>query len=442
MKGRVFSVLKRSNIAQKLATGVVNQALLSGVNFVVGLLLIRYGTDRDYGLYVLSQSALLLLMVAQSSFVGAPISIMAPKMPREKQLDMIVNVGHSLRRFITPFFLLAPIIAIAAWAFDLLELDQMLVAVATVLAGWTVLSRDYLRGAALVQARPELNLIADLPYSVILLATAAIAAWMLPHPAAFAVAGLALAGAVASHKLRRGLQLTAPETPGAASSYWRQMMPLSKWAAIGALSFWVFAQGSNYVLAATLDIEAVAAVNAARLLLMPAMLLTIGIKGQLLTLSARWLSELGLQVMLRRLTVVIFGIGTMICTYVLVLWLFRDWITHTAFRKTIPDLDALLLLWSGVTLISMTRDLYQSGLMAQERLKPLAWFCVAGSVVSVSVILATVDTLGARGAVIGLIAAEGLGLIGVLVLTLRAARRAPVSPTVAIRELEDPAQKL
>ena len=69
------------------------------------------------------------------------------------------------------------------------------------------------------------------------------------------------------------------------------MRPLAIWATIGAMTYWIYNQSYNYVLASRIDLTAVADVNAARLLLMPTIVLTVGVKTLLVPTAAAWLAE-------------------------------------------------------------------------------------------------------------------------------------------------------
>ena len=48
--------LVQSRLLRLFSGTVIDQAMLSAVNFLVGLLLIRYTTDADYASYVLAVS--------------------------------------------------------------------------------------------------------------------------------------------------------------------------------------------------------------------------------------------------------------------------------------------------------------------------------------------------------------------------------------------------
>ena len=113
-----------------------------------------------------------------------------------------------------------------------------------------------------------------------------------------AVAAGSLAGTVYGRRRfeRQHGWLDAPASP-----YWQQMRPLGIWTTAGAVIYWVHNQSYNYVLAVQTDLEAVAHANAARLMLMPTVLMLVGVSSLLMPLAAGWLHREGLPVVLRRL---------------------------------------------------------------------------------------------------------------------------------------------
>ena len=59
------------------SSAVVDQAVLSAANLLVGVLLIRRSTDLEYGWYVLVWNALLLLTALQNAFIGPPMVVLS-----------------------------------------------------------------------------------------------------------------------------------------------------------------------------------------------------------------------------------------------------------------------------------------------------------------------------------------------------------------------------
>ena len=60
----------RLAFVQKFASAIVAQALLSAASLAVSLILLRFGSDAQYGYYVLVLNAIMLLTMVQNSFIG------------------------------------------------------------------------------------------------------------------------------------------------------------------------------------------------------------------------------------------------------------------------------------------------------------------------------------------------------------------------------------
>ena len=208
------------------------------------------------------------------------------------------------------------------------------------------------------------------------------------------------------------------------SGLWRELAPLGGWAMAGWLVYWSFSQGYNYVVAGTLDLAAVAALNAVRLLLMPANLMVSGIKQLLLPMAARWHQSLGLDPMLRRLLGFAAVVMVLSLIYFGLLWLLRDWVFEVLLKKRFADRDQLLLLWMLMFLISGLRDLLMTGLLVRERFRSMTGLSSVAAVLSLLTCWLGTQYYGVAGAILGLVLGEAINLLGVLWLTIRE-RRSP-----------------
>jgi O-antigen/teichoic acid export membrane protein len=404
-----------SSLLRLFSSAVIDQAILSAANFLLGLLLIRNTPDTQYGLYVLAQSTVLLMVSANGAYVGGPLSILGSKKSEEGRQAMIGAVDSSHRRFL--FFAVLCLIPLAPIGYLLGLLDGLhaLVAVTGIFACWTALRRDYSRTVLLMYAKPNSILLTDVLYVVVLVAGAALAAFG-PLPAvaaAVAVLALAAAGFAGDRGGRMAVGRVLDWQPGTATAYWKEMRPLAIWGTVGAVTYWLLSQSYNSIVAAKLDIAAVAAVNAARLLLMPTYLLANGVKGLLVPMSARWLRDEGLDALLRKLGLFVAGLALLTSSYFVVLWLSRAWLVSHVLKKSFAQLDMMLLGWGALVLINLVRDVYQNALLARERFKSLAALVGVSAAVSVTGMWFGIDRFGTAGVLIGMIGGELAYLFGV-----------------------------
>jgi O-antigen/teichoic acid export membrane protein len=168
----------------------------------------------------------------------------------------------------------------------------------------------------------------------------------------------------------------------------------------------------------------VADVNAARLMLMPTIVLTVGIKTLLVPTAAAWLAESSIGRLIRRLLWFATAIAAIDLLYCLIVWIFRDWLSHDLMHKTINDRDRLLILWAILSLIALYRDLLQTGLFALRRFKSLAGVTATSAVVSLSIMWVGLGVWGPAAALIGQVAGESINLAGVVLLLALAYRHA------------------
>jgi O-antigen/teichoic acid export membrane protein len=298
-----------------------------------------------------------------------------------------------------------------------------LVVVLGIAACWTALQREYLRGVLLIYGRPHAMLLADLVNVAVLLAGALIAVYG-PKPAVlWAVTALiasALAGeTTARRSLAKDPGLTRGDDP---APFWAEMRPLAVWATVGALTYWIYNQSYNYVLASRIDLTAVADVNAARLLLMPTIVLTVGVKTLLVPTAASWLAESSVGRLIRRLLLFATGIALIDVVYCIALWIFRDLLSHDLMHKTIGNRDLLLILWAALSLIALYRDLLQTGLFALRKFRSLAGVTGLSAAASLTIMWLGIKSWGPVAALIGQVAGEMINLGGVVILLAIASR--------------------
>lgn len=417
----------RSRWLKLFSSAVIDQALLSAANFLVGLLLIRNCSDEDYGHYVLGFTALLLLTGLQGAYIGGPLAVLAPRQSPERKRQMLASLYQQSGRWTTRIALGLAVLSGGLGLAGLLSpLLAVLAAVYCAVAAFA-LQREYLRTGLMIYERPQAVLRADLVYVAVLLAGVAAAA-LLTRPAApwaFAAMALAaLAGAVlARRELARSPGLHGEELHG----LWRELAPLGGWAMAGWLVYWSFSQGYNYVVAGTLDLAAVAALNAVRLLLMPANLMVTGIKQLLLPMAARWHQSLGLDSMLRRLLAFAAVVMLLSLIYFGLLWLLRDWVFAVLLKKQFADRDQMLLLWMLMFLLSGVRDLLMTALLVREQFRSMTGLSTVAALLSLLTCWLGTLHYGAAGAILGLVLGEAINLVGVLWLIARERRRTEAS---------------
>jgi O-antigen/teichoic acid export membrane protein len=400
-------------------TGVLDQVLLSGANFIAGFVMIRYASDVSYGQFVLAQSAVMLLVSAQAAWLSGPVAAIAPTKAAPMRAQMIGSLGASQTRFLRRMALALLALPLAAYLLGIWSASIALAIAGTILAGWAALQREYRRGVLLIYSRPQAMLGADAVYVAILLLGIALALLLRPAAGPLAIAALSAAGWAGATVAHRMLALEPGWVSGNSRPFWQEIRAIGLWSAIGAVIYWLFAQSYNYVLATRLDLTAVTNVNAARLVVMPVFVFMYGINSLLTPTAANWLAKFGLPRMLRRLAVLTLLITAIDLIYFAVAWTFRDWLIVDLLHKHIGDQDRLLFLWGCVALVFLPREVLQSALFALRRVRTMAWIIGLSAAISLSTMWLGIPRWGAAAVLIGQLAGECALLTGLALLLWR-----------------------
>jgi len=414
-------------IARMLGSAVTGQALLSAASFAVGLLLIRHTSDLQYGSFILALSALLLIGSLQSSFLNPPLVNRMTPLARPARGELVGGLYRDQSRVLLLGGAVAFVAAGGLWLAGVLDRSTGPLVVATIAAALAMLHRNFFRMVLLAHRRPHDVLLIDICY-VALLVAGVLLAIRLPLPATGALIAMSIAGAISAILLARTLWRHESWDLLGAAGILREVAPLAAWSTAGAAVHWAFSQGYLYLAAGTLDVAAVAAIAATRLLVMPVNLLSSGIGTLMLPLTAGWLHYHSAGFALRRLCTLALGLACVAFGYFAVLWWARDWVFSVVLQKQFAQRDVLLLLWGLAFFPMVVRDQLLYLLVARQRFRQLTALALVGAVISLVTGYVGMRQLGILGAPLGVLVGELIGLTGMVVLSLRQLGAHPAPP--------------
>ena len=415
---------RRGKFMRMFSSALASQTLLSGTSFGVALLLIRRTSDLQYGHYVLVSGAIILAASLQSSFIAPAMISRMTLLGRSECGDLTGGLYREQRRVIGGVAGAALILSLALWIVQLLGTDTLLLVLAAIAATTASLRREYFRMVLLAYRRAHEVLRGDVIYAS-LLALGVLLATFSAAPAVTAVLAVGLAAVVSGQLLSWVLRRVESWNAQGAPGILREIAPLAAWSTAGAAIHWSFSQGYTYLVAATLDVSAVAAVAATRLLAMPVNLLSTGIGSLMLPLVSRWLHESGAPLVLRRLFWFALGIAAVSVCYFAVLWLIRDWVFDVVLKKHFAQRDLLLMLWSASFVLMVIHQQLLYLLVARERFRLLTPLALVSAVLALAFSFWGMLRMGGAGAVLGILIGEFINTLGVAVLCLRETASAP-----------------
>ncbi|CAB3903233.1 capsular biosynthesis protein [Achromobacter deleyi] len=412
--------LSASGLARLFGSSIADQAMLSAANFGVGLILIRYAAEAQYGYYILAFNTMMLLTTLQGTFIGTPMVIRLPALDEAARRQWMGSLLRDQKWLGAAGGALALAVALAGWAMGLFDGESTLVVVAAIGLVLAALYREYLRGILLMYHRPQQVLGADAIYVAVLLAGCALAV-KTPVAAAGALLAGTMAALACAGVLRR--VLASDIERDAAPGRLREIARMGFWAASGGVIYWLFNQGYNFLTAATLDLAAVAALAASRLTLMPINLLLAGMQKQLTPLASVWMHGMGARRTLRRLMLFSLALALFTLLYGAVIWLLRDWIFLDLMRKDFPQRDLLLVLWIGLFVLMVIREPIMMVPLLRQRFRALSAATLVCALIALAISYVGMLQLGPIGAVIGILTGEACYGLAVIVMAWREVRR-------------------
>jgi len=401
--------------------GLMMQALLSGANFVVGVILIRRTNDAQYGYYILATNALLLITALQTSFIQPYIVTNITRMDLAARRDLIGGLVRTNRRWVPPLCALGLLITALLWAVHVLNAPTAILVGITVVTAAFTLGREFLRTTLFALHRPAAVLRADIVY-VVLLIVGAYVATLLPHSARVATASMAVAALLARFMLSRGLWNLEPWNRESTKPVLKAMSALGGWAIAGSGIHWLLIQGYSYLVAGVLDVHFVAAIAATRLLLVPVFVLSGGVSMLLFPITSRWVHESGVSSAARKLSLLVAALAVLALSYMGIMWLMRDWIFAVVLKKHFEQRDQLLLLWGAVFLVTLCRDQLATLPASCQKFRDMTLLTGFSTVAWAVSSIAAMDLIGPLGAVLGILIGEVINILGIVVMILRETR--------------------
>lgn len=409
---------RRLAFARLLSSAVVSQALLSAASFAIGLILVRSTSDAEYGYYILASSAIMLLVSLQNAFFSPPLAIRISQLGVQGRRELVGGLYREQRRWLPLLAGAVILMALGLWFAAVLDTHTLPLVLASVVASLAILNREYFRMVLFAHRRPSAVLRMDAFY-VVLLVAGVLLAILTPVPAVATIFTLGLAAMVSGILLARTVRRFEPWDNQGAPHILRDIAPLAAWSTAGAAIHWTFSHGYIYLVAGTLNVAAVAAIAATRLLLMPVNLLATGIGSLMLPLASGWLQRHGAALLWRRLCLFALGMVVVALCYFAVLWWLREWIFSAILQKQFAQRDQLLLLWGAVFLVIVIRDQLVYLLAAQGRFRDLSYLTLACALIALIASYAGMLLYGVPGALVGMLIGEVINLTGVVILSLR-----------------------
>ncbi len=301
------------------AAGIADQALLSGVNLVIGLLLARQLEPAAFGVYVVAFAVLLIGYSFQLSLITDPLLILgAPRTGREQSLYF----GTLLRLQLLLSLAVALVLALvagamrAAWGGDSL-LPAALAGVA--LAAIPVQAQIFFRALLFARLRPSAVLWNDAIYSFLRVGSL-ITLVQIEKLSVLSVlitmgASAGLAAVIAAAMCRDVLSARTARV----IRTWNEHWDYGRWLLATSVAFWCSGQAPALLAASLLSPVAAAVIRACQYLATPLNVALTGLDGILAPRASRIRAANGDAGLRRFLRFFAFGAGVCVAVYAVIL---------------------------------------------------------------------------------------------------------------------------
>jgi O-antigen/teichoic acid export membrane protein len=415
------SRLQGTRALRTFGIGLTMQALLSGANFAVGLILIRRTSDLQYSFYVLATNALLLLTALQTSFIQPYVVSNLTTLDVAGRHNIVGALVRTSSRWVPVLCGIAIAVTWVLSAAQQLHPDTALLVTVCLLAGGLALSREFFRITLFAYRRPSAVLQADLAFVAVLISGAFIAT-LTARTATVAMIGVGLASLMGYLLLRRALWRYEPWNTQTTELIMGKIAAAGAWAIVGSGIHWLLIQGYSYLVAGVLNISDVASIAATRLTLMPVFVLSGGVSMLLFPMTSRWVHDLGTRAASRRLLLLVAGLGAAALIYMVAMWVLRDWIFTVILKKQFTHRDPLLLLWSAVFLVTLCRDQLATLPASRARFRDMTLMTGVSAIVWLLTSYFAMLRYGPSGAVMGILAGEFINICGIIVMIIKETR--------------------
>lgn len=403
----------RRQLGKAYFWSLADSVLLSAFNFVLAIVLVRYWEPEFYGAFVFWRTIVLFVGVLQQSTVTMPMSVFLPAAQSEAEKAAIIRTLSSCSFFLG----IASIVVILAMTAFVTGAAGVGLNVALAIAAYASvrLVRGFGGALAFARIRPMSAIYSDVVFLVLvsgIFLIFAIEPDLLDLFLIFSVLAVAaFASAVVVIKLEGGWSIFTPL--GFDWKVYRPIWKEGRWSLLGNLAGHGHHRGHVYVVSSLYGTGAVATLAAAEIAMRPfAVLVSAWIR-----VARPHLSSEVAAGNRSRFIAVLLGALALACMSMLGLagflyFLAWPYIEEFLYQGKYEDMANLAIIWWVIHLVMGFRTGLTVALQSLKKFSYPAISNVAGSIVSVAVIIVLSITVGYRASLYGFLVGE-LIMLGV-----------------------------
>jgi O-antigen/teichoic acid export membrane protein len=403
-------------------TSLCDQALLSALNLIVGLVLIRLASKETYGLYAQLYVVGIFASTILDAIITSPLTTVAPGKPTSQRMQLFAQLQRLQCKLNAVLALLFGVGCGLMVYMTGTNAQPWLIGLVFALYIFLNAQREYLRSISFIEGKPNQTLSMDTGY-VIAVGGGILVLMAFDQLTVAAIIFTLACANIVSLLLGKGIVPSSKNTPLSEHQTLAEIWQRGKWALPGALVAWLTNYSYLFLAAAFLGITASAELNAARLLLMPISLCVLAWSRIARPIASRLYTSRNWTQLNRIAWLSVIGIEALTLIYLGALWLMLPWLQIHVLGDNYQNVSPLVLAWGCYFAVNAARWVGSSWLTSNDQYKQLLASGVASLVIMFIASLLLIPSYGAWGAIAALIIVEICDLILIWGVFLPMAKR-------------------
>ena len=398
---RAFEFYKRHH---QVRWALVDQTMVSGVNFLTGIMLARFLGIEEFGRFTLAWLAVLFINAITHTLVKAPMISIGPKQDEE---DVPAYYGAVMIQQLifaaTAFVLLFLGVSLTGSVFPDWDIQHLALPLASVVMAFQL--QDFLRRYFFTRGRPVLAFIMD---AVRYIGQLTVLAWLFIFLGAsmdtakvlWIISGLAITATFVSLLFIERLQLNRAVFHATAVRHWH----FAKWLSGSAMIRWGKENLLVIVSGGVLGVSAVGALQAAKSIMGVAHILFLGLENVVPAKASSILKKHGQGVMAGYFKKVGIAGGILTASFALVAAAAPEFWLNLLFGEEYRGYGYLLQWYGGLYVLAFFSTILNLALRTIEVTRPIFLANVLAATLSILLAYPLISNLGLTGVVVGVLA--------------------------------------
>ena len=389
-----------------MSYSLIDQALLSISNFLIGLAFIKFATKHNYYAYSQLIGYVALTLAIQGALINTTALTLLPQKRGQERIHA-TNVFFGLALTLSCALAFAGGILLwlvpAAISMDSIEMPLVLAMVVMVASSWL---REFMRNVQFINARADLCLQQDIAYVSLLGMGGAVLVFLNRVVADEMLLVIGGAGILSAIPWLRTTFVKPVFEFNQWTTLWREIWPLARWSLPAGLVAWASANGYLLIGASVLGAESTAEIVAAKLFMAPLGMMFLSWGNIFRPKVSHWLSMGGIHEVAKSTRLSMLGVAIVVGIYFLSLVVAYPYLESYLLGDKYKGLRFDIAWWGLFFVASGISSICNGVLLAGGQFRQSFYAAVVSSICSIPAMYLCGLMLGKHGLMLGVVLGE------------------------------------